>query len=108
MQSIPQEIEITESHCEVIKNLTAALKEIGWRVVNTYCAKRGSVYVRYESTCEAGYVCRVRVSDHEEVSESHLGADVTLFTMGGTDFDYAEIAAVIADPDGGTGEWEGV
>lgn len=76
------EQEIEKCAAVTDKNLALAdalLKLVpGWKAERTYVAKRGSVYMTLVSLCENQYITKVRIADHEETSDSHVAAEVTV------------------------------
>lgn len=91
----------TERHLSALRDVAAALT--GWKVESKYVAKRGSVYATLVSTCDAQYMTKLRIADHEETSDAHSAADLTLIVEQDGSCDVAGVAAAImAMEDGGT------
>jgi hypothetical protein len=71
---------VTDANLSVAANLLALIP--GWKAERTYVAKRGSVYLTLVSLCENQYITKVRIADHEEMSDSHVAAEVTILNGG--------------------------
>lgn len=90
-----------DRHLAALAAIAATLT--GWHVESRYIAKRGSVYAKLVSTCEAQYITKLRIADHEETSDSHSAADLTLIVSSDGTADIAGVvAAIIAMEDGST------
>jgi isoaspartyl peptidase/L-asparaginase-like protein (Ntn-hydrolase superfamily) len=98
---LEKEAAATDRHLAALAAISAALT--GWEVESKYVAKRGSVYATLVSICDAQYITKLRIADHEETSGNHAAADLTLLVGndGTADID-AVVAAIVAMEDGGT------
>jgi hypothetical protein len=95
------ETAATGRHIAAAKMIAAELH--GWKIDRQYVAKRGSVYVTFVSLCEKQYLTKLRIADHEETSDNHAAADLTLIVLPDGSADIAGCAAAIAAlEDGGT------
>jgi hypothetical protein len=98
---LEKEAAATDRHLAALVAISAALT--GWKVESKYVAKRGSVYATLVSTCETQYITKLRIADHEETSDKHAAADLTLLVgEDGTADIEGVVAAIVAMEDGGT------
>jgi len=98
---LENEAASVDRHLAALAAISAALA--GWDVESKYVAKRGSVYATLVSTCESQYITKLRIADHEETSDQHAAADLTLLVgKDGTADIAGVVAAIISMEDGGT------
>ena len=93
------EAAATDRHLAAAKKVVEALP--GWKVDRQYVARRGSVYVTFVSLCPSQFLTKLRIADHEETSDQHAAADVTLLVNKDGTADIAGVAAAIAAMDDG-------
>ncbi len=97
---LDDEAAATDRHLSALSAVASSLA--GWKIESKYVAKRGSVYATLVSTCEKGYITRLRIADHEETSDSHSAADIGLIVGKDGTADIAGVAqAIMAMEDGG-------
>lgn len=93
-EAMDREAAATDRHLEASKMVASLLP--GWKIDRKYVAKRGSVYVTFVSLCPTQYLTKLRISDHEETSDNHAVADLTLIVASDGSADVAGAAAAIA------------
>lgn len=83
----------TDRHMAAAKQVAALAT--GWKIERCYVANRGSVYVTFVLTCETQYITKLRIADHEQTSDNHAAADLTLIVSEDGSADFAGVAAAI-------------
>ena len=98
---LDREAAATDRHLAAAARIQSLLT--GWKIDSRYVAKRGSVYVTFVSLCEKQYLTKLRIADHEETSDKHSAADITLIVGEDGEADVEGVVAAITEmEDGGT------